>query len=128
MPRSRRADDAGVYSVEALFVVMLIITVVLGTFQIALWSTARNAARHAANGAVLAATLQGSSEADATQVGQKRLERTSRGLFDNRTVEVTITGDQARATVSGSVLSLVPGIPVRVNVTSTGSIERWTNP
>lgn len=126
--RRPAARDAGTYSVEAILTVTLVLTVVLGTFQVALWAAARSAARHAANGAVIAATLEGGTEADATQAARARLERGSRGLFDNHDVDVSIAGDEARATVSGDVLSLVPGFPVHVTVTSTGSIERWTNP
>jgi len=126
--RRPAARDAGSYSVEAILTVTLVTTIVLGTFQVALWATARSAARHAANRAVITATLEGGTEAAADQAARQRLERGSSGLFDNHEVDVTITGDEVRATVRGDVLSLVPGLPVRVTVTSTGQVERWTSP
>lgn len=128
MRRTRPAGEAGTYSVEALLTLTLVLTVIIGTFQVALWAAARSAARHAANGAVIVATLEGGTEAQASEAAKARLDRGSTALFDNHTVNVSITGDDVRATVSGDVLSLVPGLPVHVNVTSTGSIEKWTNP
>jgi len=128
MALGRRRDDTGSYSVEAILTITLVFTIIFGTFQVALWATARSAARDAANGAVVAASLERGTAETGKAEAERRLARTGTGLLDNRTVEVTRTATEVRVTVKGDVLSLIPGFPVHVNVTSTGSVERWSTP
>ena len=128
-PRARCRDDAGTYSVEAILVVPLVLIIVLGTFQVALWAAARNYARAAADRAVIAATIEGGTIEQASEQAEQRLKSpVEAGLLANHQVDVTPNGTDVRVAVTGDVLSLVPGLPIHVNVTSTGSTERWTSP
>jgi hypothetical protein len=52
----------------------------------------------------------------------------SAGLLANHQIDVTPNAADVRVTVTGDVLSLVPGLPIHVNVAPAGSTERWTNP
>lgn len=120
--------DRGSHSVEALLVFSLLVTVILGTVQVAFWFTARNAARHAATSAVLAATLEDGTEETARTEAERSLERTGEAVLFDHSVQATRTATEVEVTITGEALSLVPFFPVHVTATSTGAVERWTNP
>ncbi|MCL2090042.1 MAG: hypothetical protein FWH11_02260 [Micrococcales bacterium] len=98
----------------------------MATVQVALWASGRNMARNAANGAVVVASLEGGTPDQAVAEAESRLGHSD--LLRTREVDVQVSGGQVRATVTGEVVSLVPGVPVRVTVTSVGPVERWTSP
>lgn len=109
-------------------VVMLIL---FGVIQGALYFHGRNVAMAAAEQGVRAARADGQSNRAATATEQARQFLADTGELDNLselTIRPDVDGDTVRVTVSARTVSLLPGIGgPRISQTASGDIERFTN-
>jgi hypothetical protein len=104
-----------------LFTLMLIV-------QFALMFHARNVAEQAAQeGAAAARRFDGTSDA-ARRTTLDYLSALDTTTLQDRGVAVNRTTETATVTVSGIVISLVPGIHLRVAESATGPVERYVSP
>jgi Flp pilus assembly protein TadG len=128
-PAARRGRQRGSVSVETLMVTLLVVLVVLTGFQVMLLFAGRNAARDAANAAVIAGAVERGSVQAADAEAKARLERAggSNLLFDP-SVQVRVDDGTVTCTVSGEILSLVPLVPITVHQTATAPLERFSTP
>ncbi|MBB5998756.1 Flp pilus assembly protein TadG [Streptomonospora salina] len=110
-----------------LFPALLLI--IVGVVQGGLWYHARSVALSAAQEGVRAGRAEGASLEAAVRAADAFAAAQSRGHLRDPEVSTAGSGaDQVRVTVSGRVLSLVPGLPIRVSQTSSGAVERVTGP
>lgn len=108
---------------------MLVVTVVLLGFQVMLLFSGRNAARDAANAAVIAGAVERGSVQAAEAEARARVERAGGTslLFDSQ-VEVKADSSTVTCTVTGEILSIVPFVPITVRQTATAPLERFYTP
>lgn len=124
--RRRRVDrgELGASSVESALVLPAVILVFFAIIQGAATLHAGNVAQSAAQATFEAARLYASSPEEAAEVGRTTADSAGTALTDVD-VSVEITDVTVVVTVSGSAVSIVPGVPIRVERTVTGQLERW---
>lgn len=121
---ARRHDpERGDGPVSAAVIAPVFLAVLFLAIQAGLWGHARTVASAAAQvGAVSARGLNATTEAGAA--ARAYLAQTGGGLSD-----VTVTAaraDQVTVTVTGTAPTLVPGVTLRVDATSTAPVDRLT--
>jgi Flp pilus assembly protein TadG len=130
-PVDRRcADDRGIATLEALFAFPVMVFLVLGIIQTAMWWYDRQVAATAAQEAARAARYYTSTAADGQQRGYDYLQLVQgkgKGLRNAR-VDVTRTATTVTVTVSGDTLGLVPWVHPHISESATGPVERYVPP
>ncbi|MEV0155392.1 TadE/TadG family type IV pilus assembly protein [Micromonospora sp. NPDC050686] len=129
-PVSAPRDDRGANPVELAVVMPVVFVLLFGSIQVAAWFVARATALNAAQSAVTA----------------QRVYQAPPGAGEQRAVAfLTAAGDwlvgwqdpgpacvtednQVTCTVTGTSLSVVPGVSFAVRQTAHGTVERWTVP
>lgn len=122
--RLRRRDERGVGAAEFVIVmpVVMLIFMLLVQWSVQLYNDriVHAAAREAA---VDAASWDGGEAAGRQTAGEYLQD--SGGDLSNTDVRVSVGATEATVTVSGDVLSLVPGFDIRVSATATVPRERF---
>ena len=112
-----------------LFPVVLLI--LFGVIQGALYFHGRNVAMAAAEQGVRAARADGQTNRAGAAAGEARQFLADTGELDNLTgltITPDVTADTVRVTVSARTVSLLPGIGgPKISQTASGDIERFTN-
>jgi Flp pilus assembly protein TadG len=124
----RAAEERGSASVEAAIVFPVVLFLIFGIIQGALWFHARHVALGAAQeGArVVAAEHGGGGEARAREF---ITNLTGGTLIRNVIVRESATTQTATVTVNGQAPSLIPGMDgLPVSQTATAPVERFTRP
>lgn len=128
--RNRRSD-AGVASLELVVIFPVLLLVLFGVFQGALYFHGRNVLLAAAEQGVRAARVDAQNNRAATAVAQARQFLLDTGELNNLTgltITPTVDGEQVRLTITARTVSLLPGVPgPQVSQTAAGSIERFTS-
>ena len=104
-----------------LFALMLIV-------QFGLLFHAQNVAENAAQEGAAAGRRFGGSQAGAAERARMFLAELGPRMLTNRTVTAQRTPETASVTVSGTVISVVPGLDLRVEETALGPVERYVPP
>lgn len=129
MKRQRDQDERGAMSLAQvvitapalLFLLMLIV-------QFGLMFHARNIAEQAAQeGAAVARRFDGTQ----TQGREKALQlltAVGEGTLKDRDVTASRTADTASVTVTGTVVSVVPGFSLSVSESASGPVEKYVPP
>jgi len=111
-----------------LFPVLMLL--IFGVVQGALYFHGRNVALAAAEQGVRAGRADGSSDPAAIAAAQARQFLLDTGELDNLTelvISPAVDGEQVRVTVTARTLSLLPGVPgPQVSQSAAGSLERFT--
>jgi Flp pilus assembly protein TadG len=128
---ARRAErGAATLELVVLFPVLLLI--IFGVIQGALYYHGRNVALAAAEQGVRAGRTDGAGDPAAVAAQQARQFLADTGELDNLTglvITPTVVGDRVRVTVTARTVSLLPGLPgPRVSQSASGSLERFTSP
>lgn len=112
-----------------LFPVVLLI--LFGVIQGALYFHGRNVVMAAAEQGVRAARADGQTNRAGTAADQARQFLADTGELDNLTglaITPAVDAETVRVTVSARTVSLLPGVPgPRISQTAAGDIERFTN-
>ena len=123
--------DGGAATLELVVLFPILLLLIFGTIQGALYFHGRNVVLAAAQQGVRAARLDGQPDRAATAGQQTRQFLLDTGELSNLsglTVVVSLDGSQVRVTVTGRTVSLLPGVPgPRVTQTAAGSLERFTS-
>jgi Flp pilus assembly protein TadG len=129
--RRRRADDdRGLATVEVLFVLPIVVLVILGIIQTAMWWYDRQVAATAAQEAARYARYYTATAADGQRRGYEYLHLVQGDgqSLRNVHVEVTRTATTVTVTVSGDTLGLMPWVHPHISETATGPVERYVPP
>lgn len=126
-----RHSDTGVATLELVVIFPVLLLLLFGAFQGALYFHGRNVLLAAAEQGVRAARLDAQPDRAATAVRQARQFLVDTGELKNLsglTITPVVDGDQVRLTITARTVSLVPGVPgPQVSQTAAGSIERFTS-
>jgi Flp pilus assembly protein TadG len=125
----RPRDDAGALTLSYVIIVPVFLLALMVVAQAAMWYLARSAALAAARQGVDAARVEGSSAGAGSAAALSFAQTSASGYLlgpsasDGGSSPTTIV-----ITVTGSVPSLVPGVPITVTQVAQGPVERFTTP
>lgn len=125
----RARDEAGAASVAQMVLVapVLLLTLML-IVQFALLFHARNVAENAAQeGAAVARRYDGTDDA-ARRRAAHYLDQVAGKTLTSTQVGASRSAEVASVTVSGTVVTLVPGLRLSVSEAATGPVERYVPP
>lgn len=125
-PARRRRGDRGSSPVELAILWPVILLLVFGSVQIATYFTARTVALSAAQLAVSAERRYGATPGSGVARAEAFLTASGDWLRDWEVGDPVRTGDAVEVTVTGTALSIVPGVRWRVSQTARGTIEQFT--
>ncbi|MFF9705361.1 TadE family protein [Streptomyces griseofuscus] len=122
-------DDRGDASIQMAIVFPLVLLAAVAVIQASMWFYARQIALTAAReGATAARAYQSSPAAGAAQA-RAVLGRTAGGSLSSYSVSASGDGQRVRVRVSGTALSMIPGLSgLRISQSASGPVERWTVP
>lgn len=117
--------ERGAATVEVVLLFPAMILMVWIALGAGMYHWGRTAALNAAQTGAAAAAAEDGTIADCARAAQDMAARVGDALSDLR-VSCSLTATTATATVSGSVLSLVPGWTPSLTLTATVPVERIT--
>lgn len=119
--------DAGSFSLELAVLFPAFLLLLLVIVQAALYFFARNLATSAAQQGADVARLQGNTAADGASTATTFVTRQGGGILDHLAVTTSgSTPTQVQVSVTGHVLTLVPGLSFTVTQQATAPVERYT--
>ena len=122
--------DRGAATLELVVLFPVLLLLIFGVIQGALFFHGRNVALAAAEQGVRAGRVDGQGDPAAVAAQQARQFLAETGELDNLTelvVTPTVTGEQVRVTVTARTVSLLPGVPgPQVRQSAAGSLEVFT--
>ncbi|GAA3785627.1 TadE/TadG family type IV pilus assembly protein [Streptomyces chiangmaiensis] len=123
----RWRDDRGDTSIQMAIVFPFVLLATVAVIQASMWYYARQIALTAAReGLTVARAYQSSPAAGATQA-REVLGRTAGDSLRGYSVSVSSNGQRVRVQVSGTALSMIPGVSgLQVSQSASGPVERWT--
>lgn len=121
-------EDRGGSVIELAILFPLIILVVFGAVQIAVYHTARTLALTAAQAAVSAERQHDAEPGDGKEHAQEFLAQAGDWLADAQVSDPVYTDGQVSYIVTGTALTLVPGITWEIQQTAHGTREEFTTP
>lgn len=125
--RNMRSED-GASVVETVLIAPALLFLLMLVVQFGLVAFAQSAARSAAeDGAARARQFNGTTTA-ARAATYRELHDLGGGIVADPTVSVTRSPTTAAVTVTGTVLTLIPGFGFRVHEVSVGPVERFVPP
>lgn len=129
MNRDRLKDEAGAASlVQTVLVAPVLLFALMLIVQFGLMFHARNVAENAAQEGAAAARHFRGTEADGHARALEYLEVLGPKTLAGRKVTVNRTQQEATVTISGTVISVVPGMHLQVNESASGPVERYVPP
>lgn len=128
--RGRRwHDDRGDTSLQMAIVFPFVLLATVAVIQACMWYYARQIALTAAREGVTAARAYQASPADGAAQARSVLGRTAGDSLRGYNVTASSNGQRVRVQVSGTALSMIPGISgLEVTQSASGPVERWTVP
>ncbi|MEJ3742994.1 TadE/TadG family type IV pilus assembly protein [Actinomycetes bacterium KLBMP 9797] len=126
MRRLALRDDRGATPVELAIVFPAILFLTFASVQVGAWFLARAVALNGAQVAVSSTrTLHGVSPGAGESQANSFIADTG-GWLVGWNVQVAQTDEQVTATVTGEVVSVIPGVNWSVSQTARGPVERFT--
>ncbi|MGV9349337.1 TadE family protein [Streptomyces spiralis] len=125
----RWRDDRGDTSIQMAIIFPFVLLATVAVIQASMWYYARQIALTAAREGATAARAYQSSPADGAARARAALERTAGDSLSGYSVFAGSDGQRVRVQVSGTALSMIPGVPgLQVTQSASGPVERWTVP
>jgi Flp pilus assembly protein TadG len=123
----RLSGERGAASLELAVIFPVVLLLVMTLIQAALWFYARSVALGAAQEGAREGRVQPASTTRAQTAAEDFLDQTASDLLTGQDVAVTGSPTSIEVTVSGTSLSLLPGLSGwSVNQTAVGPVERPT--
>jgi len=122
-------DERGATSVvQVVLIAPTLLLILMFIVQYALVAHAQSVAEAAADEGAAAARKADGSEGDAQERTAKYLDSLGPKMLSERSIAVKRTTESATVTVTGRVISLVPGIHPKIRETASGPVERFVAP
>ena len=118
--------DRGAATAEAVLATPLLLLLVLGIVQFAVWAHATHIAQTAAAQALNTARAEGATAADGHAQARALLAQLGHTVLTNPHITVTRSARTAQARVSGRAEQIVPWLRLPVRAAADGPVERWT--
>lgn len=130
MTNTRRVrDERGATSVvQVVLIAPTLLLILMFIVQYALVAHAQSVAEAAAGEGAAAARKADGSEGDAQARTAQYLDSLGPKMLSERSIAVNRTPESATVTVTGRVISLVPGIHPKISETASGPVERFVAP
>lgn len=129
--RDQGAGERGAATLELVVLFPVLLLLIFGVIQGALFFHGRNVALAAAEQGVRAARLDGQPNPAGTAQEHARQFLLDTGEIDNLSdlsIVPAVTGEQVRVTVTARTVSLLPGLPgPQFSQTAAGPVERFTS-
>ena len=129
-PRTSRSwrDERGAVAAELVIATPLLLLLVMGVIQFALWQHATHVAEAAAQQALSVGRLQGETAAAGKAQGQAVLAQVSGGVLVAPTVTATKTPAVTTVVVTGRAVSVIGLFSLPVRAVAAGPSETFTAP
>lgn len=124
--RVRGRDDRGSMSLELVIVFPAVLLIIGGVIQAGLYYHARNLALAAAQEGLRAARVENGTAGAGGQRAREFLGAAGGDVITAISITPTRTATDARITVSGRSLGILPGVSLPVSQTAAGPVERIT--
>ena len=125
----RWRDDRGDTSIQMAIIFPFVLLATVAVIQASMWYYARQIALTAAREGLTAARSYESNPADGAARARDVLDRTAGDSLRGYSVFVGSDGQRVRVQVSGTALSMIPGLSgLQVTQSASGPVERWTVP
>ena len=121
--RARRRGESGAVAAELVIATPLLLLLILGVVQFALWEHATNLAEAAAQQGLSVARLQGETAQAGTAETESVLAQLAGGVLVGPQVSATRTGSTTTVVVSGHAESVVGIFSLPVRATAAGPTE-----
>lgn len=124
----RRAlrGDRGSVSAELVIATPLLVLMVMGIVQFALWSHATHIAQAAAAQGLAAARVQDATAARGDAAARRLLDQLGRGPLTHARIDATRSGEAVVIRVSGDTSAVIPLLHLPVHAEATGPVERFS--
>ena len=128
MRRRGRTDDCGSASAELVIATPLLLLLILGVVQFALWQHATHVAQAVAQQGLAAGRTQDGSAQTATGEANALLGQLGSGVLIHPQITATRTGQTTTVIVTGRAEGILPFLNLPVRTVAVGPTERWTTP
>ncbi|WP_018504999.1 TadE family protein [Parafrankia discariae] len=126
LARRRESRDGGAVSVELVIATPLLITMLLVVIQYALWAHASHVAATAARRGADAARAYGATPTAGPDAAQIILDQLGDTVLTDTHIQLDTRPETITITITGTAISLLPGISLPVTGHATGTRERFT--
>ncbi|MEU5524677.1 TadE/TadG family type IV pilus assembly protein [Streptomyces sp. NPDC047860] len=125
----RWRDDQGDTSIQMAIIFPFVLLATVAVIQASMWYYARQIALTAAREGLTAARAYESNPADGAAQARDVLGRAAGDSLRGYSVLASSDGQRVRVEVSGTALSMIPGLSgLQVSQSASGPVERWTVP
>ncbi|MFI6340704.1 TadE/TadG family type IV pilus assembly protein [Streptomyces sp. NPDC050535] len=125
----RWSDDRGDTSIQMAIVFPIVLLATIAVVQASLWFYARQIALTAAREGLTAARAYQAGPADGRARAASVLGRSAGDSLIGYSIAAGSDGQRVRVQVSGTALSMIPGLPgLHLSQSASGPVERWTVP
>ena len=129
MRRGARAfDERGAVSAELVIATPLLLLLIMGVIQFALWQHATHVAEAAAQQALSVGRLQGETAAAGAAEGEAVLRQVGSGVLSDPAVSATKTNATTTVVVTGRAVSVVGFFDLPVKAVASGPSEAFRAP
>ena len=115
-------------SVELAIATPLLMLILLGVVQFALWSHATHVAQAAAAQGLAATRVQDGTAGAGTARARQFLQQLDGGSLTDTAVNATRSAEQAAVDIDGVASRVVPFLELRVHAEAAGTVERVNPP
>ena len=128
MPRALVRAERGAVSAELVIATPLLLLLIMGVIQFALWEHAEHVATAVAQQGVAVGRLQDETAAAGQQEAQSVLDQLGPSVLTGTTITATRTGEMTTVTVTGHAESIIGLFALPVKATAAGATEIFTVP
>lgn len=121
----RRGSERGSVSTELVIATPLLLLLIMGVIQFALWQHASHVARTVAQQGVAAARVEGASTTTGQNEAQTVLTQLGANELRNPHIATTRDGNATTVVVTGEATSVLPFFHLPVRAVATGPTERF---
>ncbi len=127
-PGTGRRAERGSASAELVIATPLLLLLILGIVQFALWEHATHIAQAAAEQGLAAARIQGGGPDAGHQEVEQVLGQIGTGVLTRPAVRSSISGGLAQITITGHAETVLPFLHLPVSATATGPVDAFYPP
>jgi Flp pilus assembly protein TadG len=127
-PRRAVGDERGAVAAELVIATPLLLLLIMGVIQFALWQHATHVAEAAAQQALSVGRLQGETPAAGETQGEAVLAQVGGGVLIDSKVTATKTAAVTTVVVTGRAVSVVGLFSLPVQAVASGPSEALTTP
>ncbi|WP_171059930.1 TadE/TadG family type IV pilus assembly protein [Streptomyces montanus] len=125
----RWRDDRGDTAIQMAIIFPFVLLATVAVIQASMWYYARQIALTAAREGLTTARAYQSSPANGAAQARDVLGRVAGDSLRGYSVSAGSNGQRVRVQVSGTAMSMIPGISgLQVTQSASGPVERWTVP